>query len=85
MEEEESSNYKELKNLVDTIGEEAKADQLRDCKLFIFTDNSTAEGCVYRGNSKSVHLHVLALELWTLEMNYGMTVHVVHLFTSLWT
>ena len=56
---------------MDTIGEEAKADQLRDCKLFIFTDNSTAEGCFYRGNSKSVHLHVLALELRTLEMKYG--------------
>ncbi len=44
-EEEESSNYKELRNLVDTIREEAVADQLRDCKLFIFTDHSTAEGC----------------------------------------
>ncbi len=43
-EEEESSNYKELKNLVDAIGEEARAGRLRDCELFMFTDNSTAEG-----------------------------------------
>ena len=65
--EEESSNYKELRNLVDTVGEEARASQLRDCELFVFTDNSTAEGCFHRGTSKSVHLHSLVLELRTLE------------------
>jgi hypothetical protein len=79
MEEEESSNYKELKNLVDTIGEEAKKGQLGDCELFIFPSNSTAEGCFYRGNSKSVHLHALVLDLRTLEMTYGMTIHVIHI------
>jgi hypothetical protein len=36
--EEESSNYKELRNLVDTIGKEAKLGQLRDCELFMFTN-----------------------------------------------
>jgi hypothetical protein len=77
--EEESSNYKELKNLVDSIGEEARARRLRDCELFLFTDNSTAEGCFHRGTSKSVHLHSLVLELRTLEMIYGMTIHIVHI------
>jgi len=33
-EEEESSNYKELKNLVDTVSEEAGAGRLGDCKFF---------------------------------------------------
>jgi hypothetical protein len=37
--EEESSNYKELRNLVDAVGEEARAGCLRDCELFVFTDN----------------------------------------------
>ena len=78
-EEEESSNYKELKNLVDTIKEEAAAGRLKDCELFIFTDNSTAEGCFYRGTSKSRYLHALVLELRKVEMNYGMTIHVVHI------
>jgi hypothetical protein len=41
-EEEESSNYKELKNLVDMVEEEANAGRLRNCKLFLFTENSTA-------------------------------------------
>jgi hypothetical protein len=63
VEEEESSNYKELKNLVDMVLEEAGAGRLRDCKFFLFTDNSTAEGCFYRGNSKSQHLHAPVLLL----------------------
>ncbi len=78
-EEEESSNYKELKNLVDTVLEEAGAGRLRDCKFFLFTDNSTVEGCFYCGNSKSCHLHALVLLLQTLEMTYGMTIQVVHI------
>jgi len=46
--EEESSNYKELRNLVNAVGEEVRAGRLRDCELFVFTDNSTAEGCFHR-------------------------------------
>ena len=46
-EEEESSNYKELRNLVDTVKEEAEAGRLRNCELFLFTDNSTTESCFY--------------------------------------
>jgi hypothetical protein len=64
---------------VDLVGEEAKAGHLRDCKLLIFTDNSTLEACFYRGNSKSVHLHSLVLELRTLELSYGMTLHIIHI------
>jgi hypothetical protein len=46
-EEAESSNYKELKNLVDMVCKEAKAGRLQDCELFMFTDNSMAESCFY--------------------------------------
>jgi hypothetical protein len=77
-EEEESSNLKELKNLVDTVEEEAKAGWLQNCEFFLFTDNSTAESCFYRGSSKSRHLHALVLALRTLEMAHGMTIHVIH-------
>ena len=77
-EEEESSNYKELKNLVDTVRKEAASGRLKDCELFIFMDNSPAESCFYQENSKSLHLHRLVLELQVAEMTYGMTIHVVH-------
>jgi hypothetical protein len=75
----ESLNYKELRNLVDTVSGEAKAGRMRDCKFFLFTDILTAEGCIYQGNSKSRNLHGLVLPLHTLEMLYGMTIHVVHI------
>ena len=65
--------------MVDTVLEEAGAGRLHDCKIFLFTDNSTAEGCFYRGNSKSCHLHALVLLLRTMEMTYGMTIHVSHI------
>ena len=42
LDETESSNYKELRNLVDTVSEEAKARMMSDCEFFLFTDNSTA-------------------------------------------
>jgi hypothetical protein len=77
-EEAESSNYKELKNLVDTVSEEAKAGRLQDCELFMFMDNSTAESCFYQGSLKSRQLHALVLVLRTLEMTYGMTIYVIH-------
>jgi hypothetical protein len=77
-EEEESSNYKELKNLVDTVREEVSTGRIKDCELFMFTDNSTAESCFYWGSSKSTQLHALVLELRVLEITYGMMIHVIH-------
>jgi hypothetical protein len=44
-EEQESSNYKELRNLVDTVSCKARTGWLWDCKFFLFTDISTVEGC----------------------------------------
>jgi hypothetical protein len=77
-EEEESSNYKELRILVDTVLEEARAGWMHDCELFMFTDNSTVESCFYWENSKSQLLHMLVLDLRTMDMTYGMTLHVIH-------
>jgi len=77
-EEAESSNYKELANLVQTISAEAVAGRLTNCEFFLFTDNSTAESCFFRGTSSSKLLHSLVLTLRSLEMEYGMSLHVVH-------
>jgi hypothetical protein len=77
-EEEDSLNLKELKNLVDRVKEEAEAGRLKNCKFFLFTNNSVAESCLYCGTSKSRQLHGLVLRRWSLEMTYGMTIHVIH-------
>lgn len=77
-EESESSNYKELCNLVETCEEEALAGRLFNAEFFLFTDNSTAEACFYKGSSTSKLLHELVLRLRKLEMDYNLTIHVVH-------
>ncbi len=71
-EEQESSNYKELRNLVDTVSHKARNGGLWDCKFFLFTDNLTAEVCFYHGNPKSPLLHGLVVSLRVLEMSNGM-------------
>ena len=52
--EDKSSNYRELRNLVETIEEEVAAGRLTDAKLWMFTDNTTAEGCFAKGSSRQV-------------------------------
>ena len=64
---------------MDMVEGEATGGRLRDCDFFLFTDNSTAESCLYQGNSKSRNLHALVLKLRTLEMTCGMTIHVVQI------
>ena len=48
-----SSNYRELKNFVDTIGEMECNDELQGVELFFFTDNKVAEATVFKGTSSS--------------------------------
>lgn len=49
----ESSNYKELENVVTTIEDEALSGNLKGAALFFFTDNSTVEAALFKGNSSS--------------------------------
>ncbi len=74
----ESSNYKELCNLVESTKVEAAKGRLSDCEYFLFTDKSTAESSYYRGSSSSVLLHNLVLHLRLLEMKYNMLIHIMH-------
>jgi hypothetical protein len=76
--EDQSSNYRELRNLVEAVEEEAQVDYLKDGELWIFTDNSTAESCFFKGGSSSKLLHALVLRLRQAEMRHGFNLHVVH-------
>lgn len=76
--EDESSNFRELKNLVDTVGEETRHGYLCGGELWLFTDNSTAESCIHKGSSSSKRLHDLVLRLKKLELEAGFTLFVVH-------
>jgi hypothetical protein len=75
---EESSNYKELGNLVSALGEAVEDGTLEDCEVFLFTDNSTAEGAYYKGNSPSRKLFELVLQIRKIAMSAGLILHVLH-------
>jgi hypothetical protein len=74
----QSSNYCELRNLVETVEEEAKEGYLKGGELWLFADNATAEGCSFRGGSSPKLLHELVLRLTKTELEYDFTLHVVH-------
>jgi hypothetical protein len=78
LEAENSSNWRELQNLVDALKEEAKLGNLKGVEVFLFTDNSTAEGALFNGSSSSRKLFELILELREMEMEHEMKIHFVH-------
>ncbi len=59
--------------------ERAKEGYLNGGELWLFTDNATAEGCFFRGGSSSKLLHELVLRLRKTEMEYELTLLVVHI------
>ena len=74
----ESSNYRELRNLVETMQVMATNDELSGVEHFVFTDNSTAESVFAKGSSSSRALFELILQVRELEMTAGCKVHMVH-------
>ena len=63
IESKQSSNWRELKNLVDSLETWVKSHQLKGSQIFVFTDNSTAESAYWKGTSKSPLLCDLVLRL----------------------
>jgi hypothetical protein len=49
----ESSNFRELCNLVDTLSQMAEQGELSGVEVFVFTDNATAEAAFNRGSSSN--------------------------------
>jgi hypothetical protein len=73
-----SSNWKELGNLVMALERKASEGYLDDCEVFLFTDNTTAEAAYWKGSTKSKTLFEWVLRLKTLEMQYDLILHVIH-------
>ena len=73
-----SSNYREMRNLAETLEAMASEGELLGCKLFLFTDNSTAESAFFKGLSLSKDLFELVLRLRKLEMNQSCRIYVSH-------
>jgi hypothetical protein len=77
-----TSNYRELNNLVNAIEEGLERGHLVNTELFIFTDNSTAEGAFYKGNTPSRTLFELILCLRLIDMQGQLKLHVIHVAGS---
>ena len=73
------SNYKDLRNLVNAVIKAYDDGLLKDCKLFLFTDNFVAECAYYNGGSnRNKDLDDLVHQLWKLQMTGDFTLHVYH-------
>ena len=77
--EEESSNLRELENIVRALEEYYEETGERDVELFMFTDNFVTECAFFNGTSRSSLLFELVLRLRLLEMNSGWKLHVLHI------
>jgi hypothetical protein len=75
----ESSNYRELANLIYAIEDAYSKQLLNDLELFFFTDNSTAEAVFYKGTSTSEKLFNLILRLREIQMSGCLILHVIHI------
>ena len=73
-----SSNYRELRNLVEALEDLWEKGELLGVEIFIFTDNSVAELAYYKGTSSSKLLFELVLRLKKLEMAAGAKIHFIH-------
>jgi hypothetical protein len=76
--EDASSNYRELRNLVEALEHAETRGELREAVVFLCTDNSTAEAAIYKGTSSNRALFDLVLRLKKLEMRSGCQILVSH-------
>ena len=73
-----TSNWKEFRNLVERVESKAEKGELEGAVLFLFTDSSTVEGAVDKGNSTSKELFKLVCKLRKLQMKHGFMMCVTH-------
>jgi len=62
--------------VVEAVRNFVEKHDLRGAEIFIFTDNSTAEGAFWKGTSSSRRLFESVLELRQLQIARGLHLHV---------
>lgn len=73
-----SSNYRELRNLIETLEHMGEKGSLKGKEVFVFTDNSVSESIADRGTSSDPLLFDLVVRLLALEMLYGCKIDIIH-------
>jgi hypothetical protein len=77
-ESDESSNWREFTNVVESLEEEAESKRLDNSTVYFFTDNTTVESALYKGTSKSEKLLSLVIRVKLLETRRGIRILVSH-------
>jgi hypothetical protein len=77
-ESEQSSNWRELRNLVDAVRVEAESGRLAGRELWLATDNTTAAAAYHRGAAGTPKLHQLATELRMLTLVGNFVLNIFH-------
>lgn len=75
---ENSSNWRELNNLIESLEGYATTENIAGSEIFLFTDNTTAEATYWKGTSRSEMLFDLILRLKMLSLRHDLDLHVVH-------
>jgi hypothetical protein len=75
---EQSSNWRELRNLVDAVRVEAESGRLAGQELWLTTDNTTAAAAYHRGTAGTPKLHQLAMELRMLTLVGNFVLNIFH-------
>ena len=75
---EATSNYRELRNLVESLERSGVAGELNGKEIFLFTDNSTAEAVIHKGSSTSPLLYDLVTRLYKLTSMFLCSLNIIH-------
>ena len=75
---EDSSNFREFQNQIETLELEHDSGNLDNLEVFVCTDNEVTEQAFYKGNSKSPQLFELVLRLRKLQQFAGCKLYVIH-------
>ena len=76
--ESQTSNFRELENLAQSLEREVSSELMKGAEVFIFTDNSTAEGAFFKGTSSSKTLFEIVLRLRKLEFQSKIKIYFIH-------
>lgn len=71
-------NWTEARNLLLGLKRAAQDHALTGLEIFIFTDNTTAEGAFWKGYSPIKELSEIVLEMRKLEMQFDLILHFTH-------
>ena len=73
-----SSNWREFENLVESVENLGEEEKLQGSQVVLATDNQVVESALYKGNSSSQKLYELVVRLRTVELRHSAHLFITH-------